>query len=47
VQAFTEGGADAALVAGMLHDGTTTVRKIKQRLQQAGIDVREVQEVQS
>jgi imidazole glycerol-phosphate synthase subunit HisF len=47
VQAFAEGGADAALVAGMLHDGTTTVRKLKQRLQQAGLDVREVQEVQS
>ncbi|MCC7065576.1 MAG: imidazole glycerol phosphate synthase subunit HisF [Planctomycetes bacterium] len=46
VQAFTTGGAEAALVAGMLHDGTTSVRALKLRLQQAGLCVREMQEVQ-
>jgi imidazoleglycerol phosphate synthase, cyclase subunit len=33
--------ADAALVAGVLHDGVTTVGGIKQRLTRAGIPVRE------
>jgi len=46
VQAFTTGGAEAALVAGMLHDGTTSVRALKLCLQQAGLCVREMQEVQ-
>lgn len=29
VEAFTDGGADAALVAGILHDGVTTVEALK------------------
>ena len=40
VQAFTEGQADAALVAGILHDGKTTVPSLKQTLHQAGVRVR-------
>lgn len=40
--ALAEGGADAALVAGILHDGLTTVRDIKTALQGGGIRVREV-----
>ena len=35
--AFLEGGASAALVAGILHDGLTTVRRLKEDL--AGWDV--------
>jgi cyclase len=35
-------GADAALVAGILHDGVTTVRTLKQALAAAGIAVRGV-----
>lgn len=38
--AFTEGGASAALVAGMLHDGSTTVCALKERLSAWEIDVR-------
>jgi cyclase len=38
--AFTIGGASAALVAGILHDGVTTVRSIKARLTEWGLDVR-------
>lgn len=38
--AFTEGHASAALVAGILHDGLTTVGKIKASLAEWGIDVR-------
>jgi cyclase len=34
------GHADAALVAGILHDGSTTVRAIKQLLGAAGVSVR-------
>jgi imidazole glycerol-phosphate synthase subunit HisF len=34
------GGADAALVAGMLHDGATTVRAIKECLAASGLPVR-------
>lgn len=40
--AITEGGADAALVAGILHDGTTTVRELKDAMRSARIPVREV-----
>lgn len=40
VEAFTRGGAEAALVAGMLHDGTTTVGAIKAALRDAGLEVR-------
>lgn len=40
-EVLQEGRADAALVAGMLHDGHTTVMDIKQTLANAGIPVRE------
>jgi imidazole glycerol-phosphate synthase subunit HisF len=36
------GGADAALVAGMLHDGATTVRAIKECLAASGLPVRAI-----
>lgn len=38
--AFTEGHASAALVAGILHDGLTTVGELKSALTAWGIDVR-------
>lgn len=38
--AFLRAGADAALVAGILHDGTTTVGQLKATLAAAGIPVR-------
>ena len=38
--AFTEGHASAALVAGILHDGLTTVGELKGALTEWGIDVR-------
>ncbi len=34
------GGADAALVAGILHDGVTTVHEIKDAMRAAGLPVR-------
>jgi cyclase len=37
-----EGGADAALVAGILHDGETSVGAIKHLLEQGGLPVRRV-----
>lgn len=40
VDAFINGGADAALLAGVLHDGTTDVRSVKAALQAASIPVR-------
>ena len=40
--AISEGGADAALVAGILHDGTTTVRALKEAMRAADLLVREV-----
>ena len=40
--ALCEGGADAALVAGILHDGTTTVQAIKRVLRAGGAPIREV-----
>ena len=40
--AIAEGGADAALVAGILHDGTTTVRALKEAMRAANLPVREV-----
>ncbi|MBX6362682.1 MAG: imidazole glycerol phosphate synthase subunit HisF [Gemmatimonadetes bacterium] len=40
VDAFLLAGADAALAAGMFHDGTTTVREVKRVLAAAGIPVR-------
>lgn len=39
--AFLLAGADAALLAGILHDSTTTVGALKQYLAQAGIPVRQ------
>ena len=36
------GNADAALVAGVLHDGTTTVRALKEAMRAASLPVREV-----
>ena len=38
--AFVRGGADAALLAGVLHDGTTDIQSIKSSLRSAGIEVR-------
>ena len=38
--ALSEGRAEAALVAGILHDGVTTVRSIKTLLQGSGLEVR-------
>jgi imidazole glycerol-phosphate synthase subunit HisF len=38
--AFLLAGADAALLAGILHDGTTTVTQLKEYLVRAGIPVR-------
>jgi len=40
--ALDRGGAEAALVAGIVHDGTTTVREIKRSLSKRGIPVRRV-----
>jgi cyclase len=40
VDAFVRGGADAALLAGVLHDGTTDIRSLKSALQAASIPVR-------
>lgn len=40
-EAITDARADAALVAGILHDGLTTVREIKAVMRAAGVRVRE------
>ena len=40
VDALTSGGADAALVAGILHDGVTTVAALKAAIAAAGLSVR-------
>jgi imidazole glycerol-phosphate synthase subunit HisF len=40
VDAFIRGGADAALLAGVLHDGITDIRTVKSALQAARIPVR-------
>ena len=40
--AFVGGGADAALVAGILHDSVTTVRALKRMLAESGLLVRAV-----
>jgi cyclase len=42
VSAIRDGGADAALVAGILHDGVTTVAEIKSAMHGAGLLVRAV-----
>jgi cyclase len=39
-EAFTRGGADAALLAGLLHSGVTTIQSIKRALSADGISVR-------
>jgi cyclase len=39
--ALRDGGADAALLAGILHDGVTTVGAIKRRLRSEGLAVRD------
>lgn len=41
VDAIVDGRADAALVAGILHDGVTTVREIKAAMAAASIPIRE------
>jgi cyclase len=41
VDAVVGGHADAALVAGILHDGTTTVRVLKDRMRSAQLPVRD------
>lgn len=38
--AFIRGEADAALVAGILHDGVTTVRDLKNAMEAAGLPIR-------
>ncbi|MEO7520882.1 MAG: imidazole glycerol phosphate synthase subunit HisF [Gemmatimonas sp.] len=40
VSAIMEGGADAVLVAGILHDGLTTVSQLKSAMSDAGLPVR-------
>lgn len=40
-EALTVGGADAALVAGILHDGQVTVADLKRAMRAAGLAVRE------
>ena len=40
VAAIEEGHADAALVAGILHDGTVTVAKLKEQMREARLPVR-------
>ncbi len=40
VDAFVKGGAQAALLAGVLHDGTTDIRTVKSALAASGIRVR-------
>lgn len=40
--AITQAGADAALVAGILHDGVTTVGALKAAMRAAALPVREV-----
>lgn len=44
VAAFRDGNADAALVAGILHDRETTVRDVKNVLADRGIPVRPIPE---
>ncbi|HEY0972804.1 MAG TPA: imidazole glycerol phosphate synthase subunit HisF [Gemmatimonadales bacterium] len=44
-EAMVDARADAALVAGILHDGVTTVRAIKALLDESGVPVRRVAEV--
>jgi len=39
--AFTLAGADAAIVAGMLHDGSTSIPRLKEELRALGVPVTE------
>jgi cyclase len=39
-EVLEDGGADAALLAGILHDGVTTVRAVKDAMRAAGLPVR-------
>ena len=41
VQVLRDAGADAALVAGIVHSGITTIAQIKQSIARAGLAVRE------
>lgn len=41
---FLLAGADAALAAGIFHDGTTTVRAVKRVLADAGVAIRETEQ---
>ncbi|MEQ1691381.1 MAG: imidazole glycerol phosphate synthase subunit HisF [Gemmatimonas sp.] len=43
VDAVIEGHADAVLVAGILHDGLTTVRALKAAMRVAGLSVRDAE----
>jgi cyclase len=45
--AIAQGGADAALVAGILHDGVTTVRALKDAMRSAALPVRSVEEAEA
>jgi cyclase len=45
VDAVVHGGADAVLVAGILHDGVTSVRALKDAMTVAGLPVRAILEV--
>lgn len=45
--ALIDGGADAALVAGILHDGITTVAALKAAMHHAGIPVRMLEPVRA
>lgn len=47
VDAVHDGHADAVLVAGILHDGVTTVRRLKQHMTAAGLLVRDTLELQT
>jgi cyclase len=40
VDALIDGRADAALVAGILHDGVSSIRAIKSEMTRAGLPVR-------
>ena len=39
--AIADGGADAALVAGILHDGVTTIAALKSAMRMANLSVRD------
>jgi cyclase len=41
VDGIVQGGADAVLVAGILHDGVTTVQALKRVMRNAGLPVRD------